>query len=201
MAILDNGIYFLKPDQDKNIYDENRNNFYIDYIPLSEIKTAFPKQEKNATAETPSSPLVRKISLFPSSPTDPKANADEGADSRASTRYGHEFQIETFEEEMISKEKNITGECAGRVYHIRVNSKEKCAEVAKKIDKLAQTFRTKAEAKGRFEVIQQKMLRYYKSAVFQTVVAGLILTVRYASLLQFPLCACMAELVIAELRA
>ena len=130
-----------------------------------------------------SSPLVRKLStIVPFSQTETKGKSDQEFDDRVAPNswHGHEFQVETFDEESEPRPIRVTGECSGRVYHIRVSSKEKCMEAATRIDKLARKLRAAAEAKGRFELAQQKVLRYYKSTLFQTIIAGLILTVKSA---------------------
>ncbi len=180
---MKDGIYFLKSDPANKPYDEKGNNVYVENIPMLEVKKIFVKQDtKGPDLEHPSSPLVRKLStLVPFGPSELKVkSATEEVDSRVTSNrwYGHEFQIETFDEEMTNPATQISGECAGRVYHIRADSKETCMETVAKIEKLARKQRAAAEAKGRFVLAQQKVLKYYKSTPFQTLIAWLILTVK-----------------------
>jgi hypothetical protein len=178
------GIYFLKSDPENKKYDEKGNNVFVENIPMLEVKKIFVKQDsKGPDLEQPSSPLVRKLStLVPFGPSELKGkSAAEEVDSRVTSNrwHGHEFQIETFDEDMTNPATQISGECSGRVYHIRADSKEICMETVAKVEKLARKLRAAAEAKGRFFLAQEKLLKYYKSTPFQTLIAWLILTVKF----------------------
>ena len=186
MVVMKEGIYFLKPDPQNKTYDEKGNNVFVENIPMLEVKKIFVKQDtRGPVVEPPSSPLVRKLSkLVPFGSTELKGKSDEEVDDRPTpkTWHGREFQIETFDEDMANPAMQISGECLGRVYHIRVGSGEICTDTVAKIEKLVRDEREKAEAKGRFVLAQQKVYGYYKSTPFQTLVAFLILTVKCASM-------------------
>jgi hypothetical protein len=177
------GVYFLKHGVR---YDETKgNNEFLDYIPMLEIKNVFVKLEQVGidSMEIPDSPLVRKISQLASFKT-PSSKFDSNEDlgdqrevneSHRASRKGHEFQIETFDED--GQAAGSKGECSGRSYHIRVDSEDVCKSTVAKIDKIHRKLRSAAEAKSRFAQMQGKILKYYKSPLLQTIVAGLILAV------------------------
>ncbi len=171
------GVYFLKHSEE---YDEKKDNVYLDWIPMLEIKNVFVKQEQSeiVSVESNTSPITRSISWLsafktPSfKPIEDKIDIDE---SYSASRRGYEFQIETFEED--SQAAGSRGECAGRSYHIRVDSEHACKLTVAKLNKIYQKRRSEAERKSRVELMQGTVLRSYKSPLFQTIVAGLILAV------------------------
>jgi hypothetical protein len=93
------------------------------------------------------------------------------------SRHGHyEIQIETFDDN--SHIPGSTGECSGRTYHIRVDSKEKCKLAVERIGEYARKARATAEMQSQFAKVQKKVLSSCESPFFQTFFGALILTVR-----------------------
>ncbi len=176
-------------------YDETKENVYLDYIPMAEIKSVFVKQEQLGivSMENLTPPLVRNFSQLASFKT-PSFNVKSNKESRGKTpvdkspasRRGHEFQIETFEEDSLAAES--TGECSGRSYHIRVDSEDDCQSIVTKISKIHRKCRSDAERKGRLTLMQRKILKYYKTPLFQTIIAGLILAVNFPMVVVVVVC-------------
>ncbi len=177
------GIYFLKPSREPN-------NYFVDRIPMVDVKNVFRKsKEKRKNKETEVKRVhLQKHMLCGVHNKNSKSNsASEDEDSGSSNeeeddvphhhRHPHEFQIETFEE---GSAPGITGECAGRAYHFRVVDKKTCKHTVNTIRKISQKVRADADRKSRFAQAQVKILRYYESRLFQLIVGGLILAVMHA---------------------
>jgi hypothetical protein len=187
LVVSKDSVYFIEPDPDDKPFDQAGKYRYLEHIKMSEIKSVFIKhdqKEVDAGDAAAAPDLLRKISRYvPLTPTKSTVpdSSDEGSKAVkiVSSRHGYEFQIETFDEEdALKSTKKITGEFSGKSYHIRVNSKEKIEKTVEKLRKLVKKTRSDAERKGMFEMIQLKVLRYYKSAIFQALIAWLILTVQ-----------------------
>jgi hypothetical protein len=187
LIISKDSIYFIEPDPDDKPFDEKGYYRYLELIRMSEIKSVFVKQDQKEvdTVDASAAPhLLRKISQYvPLSPTKPKPpdSSDEASNAVkiVTSRHGYEFQIETFnEEDSQNSTKKITGEFSGKSYHIRVNSKDTCEKTVEKLRKLVKRIRSEAERKGLFEMIQLKVLKYYKSTILQALIAWLILAVQ-----------------------
>ncbi len=193
MIIVKEGIYFIKSDPEIKTYVEQEQNRYFEHIPMTEIKSVFIKQEqKEQDACNPSAApqFLRKLSRYvpaaPLSPTRSKSTAESAeagnAERNVTSRHGYEFQIETFnEDDANNATKKITGEFSGKSFHIRVGSRESCTEIVTKIKKSVKHVRSDAERKGIFELLQLRVLKYYKSSLLQAIMACLILAVQSLS--------------------
>jgi hypothetical protein len=82
-------------------------------------------------------------------------------------RYFHAFQIETVED----------GYNSGRVYHIRVENKERCDSIAAMISVSSKQARAAAMKASRFQKSQNLIRRFYNKSWFQLLVSFLILSV------------------------
>ncbi len=177
-------MYFLEHGAS---YDETKENVYSDYIPMTEIKNVFVKQEQ-LSMDNLTPPLVRNFSKLASFKTPSFkviSNKDSGdkstVDKSHASRRGHEFQIETFEEDSPAAESR--GECSGRSYHIRMDSEDDCQSTVERIKKIHRKFRSAAERKSQLRMMQGKILKYYKTPLFQTIIAGLILAVIFLGMI------------------
>ncbi len=83
------------------------------------------------------------------------------------SKDGNEFMIET----------NADGYNSGRTYYLQADSSKACRDVAKKISQNSIMSIERANAKTAFAQAQQHVRKIYSSAIFQNVVAFLILTV------------------------
>ena len=88
---------------------------------------------------------------------------DEGKKSKD----GNEFMIET----------NADGYNSGRTYYLQADSSAACRDISKKKSRNSKQAIDKANAKTAFAQAQQRVGILYRSAIFQNIVAFLILTV------------------------
>ncbi len=171
----DAGVYFLEPDSPK---------IYVDRIPIHEIKNIFRKSshgtgKKDVDTTPPQklflSDLSRHFSFKGSIKDDITVSRSPAEDhykysedhQLPMSRHGHyEIQIETFDDD--SHIPGSTGECSGRTYHIRVDSKEKCKLAVERIGKYARKARATAEMQSQFAKVQKKVLSSCESPFFQT---------------------------------
>ncbi len=83
------------------------------------------------------------------------------------SKDGTEFMIET----------NAEGYNSGRTYYLQADSSIDCRNFAKKISQNSTMATERANAKTTFAQAQQKVRKFYSSAIFQNIIAFLILTV------------------------
>ncbi len=92
----------------------------------------------------------------------------DAEDEGSTSKDGNDFMIET----------DADGYNSGRTYYLQADSSAACRDVSKKISQNSKLAIDKANAKTAFAQAQQKVRRFYRSTIFQNLVAFLILTVR-----------------------
>ena len=108
--------------------------------------------------------VIDKIPLFEIKMVREMIDAeDEGKKSKD----GNEFMIET----------NADGYNSGRTYYLQADSSAACRDISKKISRNSKQAIDRANAKTAFAQAQQRVGILYRSAIFQNIVAFLILTV------------------------
>jgi hypothetical protein len=88
---------------------------------------------------------------------------DEGENSKD----GNDFMIET----------DADGYNSGRTYYLQADSSAECRDISNKISLESKLAVDRANAKTAIAQAQQRVRRFYSSAIFQNLVAFLILTV------------------------